>query len=180
VSFISDYVWLSDVTEALHAMYGGEARRAPPPAPSPCTAVRVKRIADARHPACGEFGLFARTDLVQGQHILDYLGLVSVAEDRASDYVVDFGEHSELALDALAVGNEARFINDFRNTGQHANVEFRLRRGERGELRQGVYVGAGVKYVRAGTELLISYGKNYWKSRVGADLESFIYRKPGK
>ena len=71
-------------------------------------------------------------------------------------------------------------INDYRNTGQHANVEFKLRRGERGELRQGVYVSDSIKYIRAGSELLISYGKSYWKSRVGPDLDAFVYRRPGE
>ena len=212
VSFIGDYVWAPDVGAELRAKYAGEPSRREPASPSCCTAVRIKHITDPRHPACGEFGLVASVDLQQGQHILDYLGAVSVAEDRTSDYVVDFGEHSELALDALTVGNEARFvrsappllgrskpscaavsspaspstrtpcvqINDYRNTGQHANVEFKLRRGERGELRQGVYVSDSTKYIRAGSELLISYGKSYWKSRVGPDLDAFVYRRPGE
>lgn len=110
VSFIGDYVWASDVGAELRAQYAGESTRREPPSLSCCTAVRVKSITDASHPACGEFGLVASCNLVQGQHILDYLGVVSVAEDRTSDYVVDFGEHSELALDALTVGNEARFV----------------------------------------------------------------------
>ena len=110
VSFIGDYVWALDVGTELRAKYAGESTRREPASPSCCTAVRIKHITDARHPACGEFGLVASGDLIQGQHILDYLGAVSVAEDRTSDYVVDFGEHSELALDALTVGNEARFV----------------------------------------------------------------------
>ena len=32
--------------------------------------------------------------------------------------------------------------------------------------------------VAAGEELLISYGKPYWRARVG-DLSEFIYRVPG-
>ena len=64
---------------------------------------------------------------------MDYVGAVSGGGEAASasDYVCDFGEHSELALDAAAAGNEARFVNDFRNTGAHPNVEFRLRRDAR-------------------------------------------------
>ena len=58
-------------------------------------------------------------------------------------------------------------------------MEFRLRRDKCGELRQGVFVSekAGV---HAGEELLISYGKSYWKSRVGSNLEEFIVRRPGE
>ena len=89
-----------------------------------------------------------------------------------------FGEHSELALDAKHVGNEARFVNDYRNTGKRANVEFRLRRDALGEMRQGVFVCAK-EGVGAGEELLISYGKSYWTARVG-NLEEFITRRPGE
>ena len=90
----------------------------------------------------------------------------------------EFGEEGELCLDARRVGNEARFVNDFRNTGRRQNVEFRLRRASDGELRQGVYVCAR-NGVAAGEELLISYGKSYWRARVG-DLDAFITRLPGE
>jgi hypothetical protein len=86
VRFLGDYLWASDVTADLCSKYrGDQSRQAPPCTPSPCTVVSVKRISDASHPAFGEFGLFARTDLVVGQLIIDYLGVVSVAEDRSSD-----------------------------------------------------------------------------------------------
>ena len=124
----------------------------------------------------------------------------------------DFGDRSELACDANTYGNEARFLNDvslpsswalagasstsprltarpasralpqFRNTGRHPNVEFRLRRDGRGELRQGVYVRGrreGFDGVRRGEELLVSYGKSYWRGRVG-DLTAFVWRRPGE
>lgn len=89
-----------------------------------------------------------------------------------------FGEHSELALDAKTVGNEARFVNDYRNTGRRANVEFRLRRDAAGEMRQGVFICAK-EGVGEGEELLISYGKSYWTARVGC-MEEFITRRPGE
>ena len=92
VVFTGDYVWASDVGADLRELYAGESTRHDPSSPSCCTAVRIKHITEVGHPACGEFGLMASSDLVQGQHILDYLGAVSVAEDRTSDYVVDFGE----------------------------------------------------------------------------------------
>jgi SET domain-containing protein len=87
-------------------------------------------------------------------------------------------QHSELALDARHIGNEGRFVNDYRNTGRRANVEFRLRRDARGELRQGIFVCAK-EGISAGEELLISYGKSFWRSRIG-NLEDFIVRRPGE
>ena len=76
------------------------------------------------------------------------------------------------------MGNEARFVNDYRNTGRRPNVEFRLRRDRRGELRQGVYVTAKAG-VAAGEELLINYGKPFWRARAGGrSLEEFVRVRP--
>ena len=101
-----------------------------------------------------------------------------IADARTRPSSAQFGEHSELALDAKSVGNEARFVNDYRNTGRRANVEFRLRRDRRGELRQGVYVAAKAG-VAAGEELLINYGKPFWRARAGGrSLEEFVRVRP--
>ena len=103
-----------------------------------------------------------------------------IADARTRPSSAQFGEHSELALDAKSVGNEARFVNDYRNTGRKPNVEFRTRRDAgRSELRQGIFV-CDRRGVSHGDELLISYGKSYWRSRVEGSLEDFIYRKPGE
>ena len=152
--------------------------------------VYFKRIADANHPANGEFGLFCSNDAKPGSWLLDYVGHVSLGEnqDKESDYVSDFGLKSELACDANTYGNEARMINDFRNTGRYPNVEFNLRRDKCGELRQGVYVKStkdarqvGFDGIKKDEELLISYGKSYWRSRVGSGgMEGFVWRYPGQ
>lgn len=178
VEYSNNYVWGADITTELLSKYRPNAPRQRPA--RPCARVKSAVITDSDHPANGEFGLFAAVDLPAGAWVLDYVGAVSLGanEDRSSDYVADFGEESELALDAKSVGNEARFVNDYRNTGRRANVEFKLRRDSRGELRQGLFVAA--KHgITAGEELLISYGKSFWRSRVGS-LEDFIVRRPGQ
>ena len=153
--------------------------------------VYFKRITNKDHPAYGEFGLFcALPRAAPGQWLLDYVGRVTLGEhqNKQSDYVSDFGEHSELACDANTVGNEARFLNDFRNTGKHPNVEFNFRRDANGEFRQGVYVklakdskDQGFDGIKQDEELLVSYGKSYWRSRVdGGDLTAFVWRLPGQ
>ena len=152
--------------------------------------VYFKRISDANHPAYGEYGLFCAKDAKPGSWLLDYVGHVSLGEnqDKASDYVSDFGLKSELACDANTYGNEARMINDFRNTGRYPNVEFNLRRDKCGELRQGVYVKStkdarqiGFDGIKKDEEILISYGKSYWRSRVGSGgMEGFVWRYPGQ
>jgi hypothetical protein len=152
--------------------------------------VYFKRITDTNHPACGEYGLFCALPdgAAPGTWLLDYVGRITLGEnqDIQSDYVSDFGEHSELACDANTFGNEARFLNDFRNTGNHPNVEFNFRRDKHGELRQGVYVKLkkdskveGFDGVKQHEELLVSYGKSYWRSR-HSDLTDFVYRYPGQ
>ena len=178
VTYTNDYLWGDDVTEELLAKYRPAAPRRRPA--RPCVRVRAAVITEADHPALGGCGLFAAVDLPCGAWVLDYVGAVSLGanEDRTSDYVCDFGESSELALDANRTGNEGRFVNDYRNTGRRANVEFKLRRDARGELRQGVFVCAK-EGIGAGAELLISYGKSFWRSRVG-DMEAFIVRRPGE
>jgi hypothetical protein len=178
VTYTNDYAWGDDVSGPLAAKYrpNGFRRRASRQCPRTYSAV----ITEASHPAAGELGLFAALDMPHGAWVLDYVGAVSLGEneDKTSDYVCDFGESSELALDAKLVGNEARFVNDYRNTGRRASVEFRLRRDRRGELRQGIFVCAK-EGVKAGEELLISYGKPFWRARVG-NLEDFIVRRPGQ
>lgn len=140
------------------------------------------RIADADHPACGQHGLCAAVDLVCGAWVLDYGGTVSLKSDQdaSSEYACEFGEKGELTLDATHWGTEARFINDYRNTGCAQNVEFHMRRDRRGELRQGVYVSAR-QGVKAGEELLISYGQGFWRTRIGSmSMEDFVYRRVGE
>ena len=178
VIYSNNYVWSDDVPSDLLHKYKPREPKKRPACPCPRTFSAV--ITEASHPAAGQCGLFAAVPLKQGAWVIDYVGAVGLGanEDRTSDYVCDFGEKSELALDAQRVGNEGRFVNDYRNTGKHANVEFRLRRDGRGELRQGIFVCAK-EGVSAGEELLISYGKSYWRSRVG-DMEAFIVRRPGE
>lgn len=188
VVYSNDYVWDDAVPPCVRAKYGptrpagsgasgGSSKRRRPYA---CPRVQARRIEEERHPAFGQHGLFARVSLARGARVLDYVGRVSLGEheDRTSDYVAEFGDRGELALDANCIGNEARFINDFRNTGRRQNVEFQLRRASDGELRQGVFVSAK-EGIREGEELLISYGKPFWRARVG-DLDAFITRLPGQ
>ena len=95
--------------------------------------VRWQLITDERHPAKGEYGLFAQRKLERGEHVIDYLGLVTLKgnESKTSDYTASFGDDNELALDAERMGNEARMINDFRNTGRASQRAVRPVQGRR-------------------------------------------------
>ena len=142
VSYTNDYTWGDDVPPELRRMYQPRPPRKRPR--RPCKRTFAAAISDVDHPACGENGLFAAVALAHGAWVIDYVGAICLGanEDKSSDYVCDFGEHSELALDANRRGNEGRFVNDYRNTGRRANVEFRTRRDALGELRQGIFVCA--------------------------------------
>mmetsp|Transcript_2482 Transcript_2482/g.3655 ORF Transcript_2482/g.3655 Transcript_2482/m.3655 type:complete len:379 (-) Transcript_2482:250-1386(-) len=191
VEFSNDYRWDESVPSEIKDKYVPRTIRRR--AARPSRNVYVKSITDPDHPAYGEFGLYSAHNLPPGSWLLDYIGhnTLGGTQDKNSDYVSDFGEKSELACDANTFGNEARFINDFRNTGKHANVEFNVRRDARGELRQGVYVklkkdvrgndknNKDFNGVKQDEELLVTYGKSYWRSRVG-NLTDFVWRLPGQ
>ncbi|KAL7427494.1 hypothetical protein ACHAXH_001727, partial [Discostella pseudostelligera] len=151
--------------------------------------VYYQKIIDPDHPAYGEYGLYCAVPdgAPPGTWLLDYIGHISLGEhqDNTSNYVSDFGVHGELSVDAATFGNESRFLNDYRNTGRYANVEFKLRWDACGELRQGVYVkqkkdsrNPNFSGVAKDEELLVSYGRTYWRSRVG-NLTDFVWRLPG-
>ena len=74
-----------------------------------------------------------------GMWLLDYTDHITLGKNQinVSNYVCDFGDNSELACDANTYGNKARFLNDFRNTGRYANVEFNLQQDAHGNYDRG-------------------------------------------
>ncbi|KAG9051074.1 hypothetical protein FS837_012581 [Tulasnella sp. UAMH 9824] len=137
--------------------------------------VKIQVITDPSHPARGQRGLFASQKIPPSTHILDYLGEVHSDERVESDYDLsllqlpspllenDAETFISIGVDAMRMGNEARFINDYRGTGvAKPNVDFREREVD-GELRMSVWSCA--HGLRKGEELLVSYGKSWWKAR---------------
>lgn len=127
--------------------------------------VRIKPITDERHPACGQFGLFSACKLPANTHILDYMGYVhpNFESDPTSDYDISLDSGLGVAIDAQRIGNEGRMVNDYRGIGDRPNVMFddHIVNGER---RIGIYVMS--KDIAKSEELLVSYGKGFWKARV--------------
>ena len=128
-------------------------------------------------------------NLLPNTFILTYLGFVhgSVDTDPTSDY--DLGLNAELgiAVDASGMGNETRFINDYRGVSTIGpNAEFRDVLVDLGhgmlERCVGVFVlsagmvksGKRAKGIAKGDEILVSYGKGFWNGRKGEEkLASF-------
>ncbi|KAJ1652447.1 hypothetical protein IWQ61_007220 [Dispira simplex] len=159
-----------------------------PTCPNPTVAIRT--IVDLTHPACGEYGLFATRPLTPGTLLLVYQGLVTHYDeaDPQSDYVLGLDATEwfrlahrlatvahqpstalvplRLAIDAATMGNEARFINDYRGIAAQPNVEFTdFIHETTGTVNMGVWVRHHP--IAAGQELLVNYGKSFWKSRQG-------------
>ncbi|KAI0823067.1 SET domain protein [Trametes gibbosa] len=126
----------------------------------PKSSVVIRLIAEPAHPACGQYGLFAAKKIPPRSLILDYVGEIHCENRLQSDY--DLSSLS-VGIDAQLMGNEARFINDYRGVKARPNVLFQDRRTNTGELRVSVWTGTDA--VRKGEELLVSYGKSWWRGR---------------
>jgi hypothetical protein len=147
-------------------------------ASGPYTNVKITPIKATSHPANGQHGLFANQHLPPDSFVLPYLGYVhdQTDTDAASDYDLSLDRERGIGVDATRMGNEARFINDYRGVSTRANAEFRdifvdLGNGKV-EKRVGVFVlsagksGKRAKGIMKNEEILVSYGKGFWSERL--------------
>ena len=161
------------------------AKIAPEALKSPCPWVEIRTIEDTKHPAHGQRGLFAFQHLQPDSFICLYLGDVhtnSMSDtDPHSDYDLSYDRDIGLSVDAARSGSEARFANDYRGVVERPNSEFRdcfvqvksdkRSSGLKWERRVGIFVLSAGKAgkrkagVKAGEEILITYGKGYWEGR---------------
>ncbi len=128
--------------------------------------VAIQLITETSHPACGQYGLFATRKIPPRTLILDYIGEVHCDDRPDSDYDLSLyrtPDYISVGIDAQHAGNEARFINDYRGVKGKPNAAFQERRTESGELRMSVWSGA--EALKKGDELLVSYGKSWWRER---------------
>lgn len=192
VSFLSDQTYSLAVTTETQAALGrttAESANFPriiadlwkPPNPR----VKICTIAEEKHPACGQRGLFAAQPLAPNTFICLYLGHVhtnSLSDtDPHSDYDLNLDGDLGLSVDAGSSGNESRFVNDYRGIAERPNVEFvdcmievpctKRAGGLKWERRVGICVlsagkaGKRKKGVMEGEEILVTYGKGFWEGR---------------
>lgn len=124
--------------------------------------VRIKLITDSGHPTCGQYGLFALKKIPPRSHIIDYIGEVHCEERPDSDYDLSLYRSQDgvnVGVDASRMGNESRFINDYRGIQGKPNAEFVEYRTESGELRMSIW--SKVEGIKKGDEILVSYGKSW-------------------
>ncbi|OQR94203.1 SET domain protein [Achlya hypogyna] len=131
-------------------------------APARSYAMSILRITDEAHPAVNEYGLFAAEPLPPHTLVLNYVGRVHLQTDFPdSDYAVTY--YGAFAIDATSAGNEARFINDYRNIASRPNVAFDTYADAAGRIHAGVFTLN--KPIAAGEEILGNYGRAYWRAR---------------
>ena len=144
----------------------------------PCRKVHIQPIIDQSHPANGQSGLFAAQNLRPDTFICFYLGFIhdQTETDPTSNYDLSLDRELQIGVDATDMGNEARFINDYRGICEGPNVEFRDCLVDIGghilERRIGVFVlspgkkgGNRAKGITKGEEIVVSYGKGFWSHR---------------
>jgi hypothetical protein len=148
---------------------------------SPSALVKITPISDQNHPAYKEFGLFASKALSPESLVLFYVGWIHTQSesDGTSDYDLSLDRELGIGIDASNSGNEARFINDYRGIGSSPNAEFRdiwiESASGKFERRMGVFVlpagksGKRAKGIARGEEILVSYGKGFWKERMATE-----------
>ncbi|KAF4548905.1 Hypothetical protein D9617_24g016180 [Elsinoe fawcettii] len=153
---------------------------------SPCSTVVIRAVTQQGHPANGQCGLFATKHLTPGSFILPYVGLIHINTpedtDGESDYDLSMERELGISMDANKIGNEARFVNDYRGIADSPNAEFQdcwvqlpvvegQRKGGRWERRIGVFVlaagkaGKKARGIQPGQEILVNYGRSFWTER---------------
>lgn len=110
----------------------------------------------------GQFGLFATKKIPSRTYLLDYLGEVHCDDRPSSDYDLSLYRTPDgsvsVGVDASVMGNEGRFLNDYRGIREKPNAQFLERRCDNGELRMSIWTDSAV--IKKGEEILVSVAKS--------------------
>lgn len=133
--------------------------------PAPPSLGVIRPIVDPSHPAYGQRGLFAARKIPARTLIVEYIGEVHSDERPTSDYDISLYRfpRESVGVDASRMGNEARFVNDYRGIRLKPNAEFVDQRTAGGDLRMGIWSLA--ERIPKGDEIVVSYGKAWWTAR---------------
>lgn len=163
VRYIENCGYHSSVSPSTRSFIQGNSTKSPH---NPHSRVAIRLISSSSHPACGQYGLFAAKKIPPKTHILDYIGEIHCDDRPDSDYDLSLYRSLDgvnVGVDASVMGNEARFINDFRGIRDRPNAVFSDGRMASRELRMSVWSSSEV--IKKGEEILVSYGKSWWKER---------------
>lgn len=88
-------------------------------------------------------------------------------DDRPnSDYDLSLHRSQDgihVGIDASVMGNEARFINDYRGVRSKPNAVFSDVKTDSGAMRMSIWSSG--EEIKKGEEILVSYGKAWWRAR---------------
>ncbi|CAK4250006.1 unnamed protein product [Aphanomyces euteiches] len=130
--------------------------------PPPAISLAIQLITSPDHPVFNSYGLFATTTIPPETLVCNYIGRVHLQSDFPdSDYAVTY--YGNYSIDATYAGNEARFINDYRNIATRPNVAFDTYRDADGMIQVGVW-SLNVS-IAPGEEILGNYGRAFWRAR---------------
>ncbi|KAF8971505.1 hypothetical protein BDZ97DRAFT_1650971 [Flammula alnicola] len=128
--------------------------------------VTIRAISNSSHPANGQFGLFAAQRISPKTHIVDYIGEIHCDDRPDSDYDLSLcrlPDGLSVGIDATTMGNEARFVNDYRGISKKPNAIFVDGRSSSGEMKMSIWSSG--EEIKKGEEMLVSYGKSWWRYR---------------
>ncbi|GLB36436.1 putative SET (Su(var)3-9, Enhancer-of-zeste, Trithorax) domain containing protein [Lyophyllum shimeji] len=128
--------------------------------------VVIRRITSTSHPAQGQCGLFAAKKIPPQTHVIDYIGEIHCDDRPDSDYDLSlYRGHDGVnaGIDASRMGNEARFVNDYRGIAAKPNAVFSDLKTPLGEMRMSIWSSG--QEIKKGEEILVSYGKAWWRAR---------------
>ena len=97
--------------------------------------------------------------------MISTIGEIHCDDRPESDYdlsLLRLSDGTSIGVDASKMGNEARFVNDYRGVKPKPNAIFADSRSKSGELRICIRSRDEIK---KGEEILVSYGKSWWASR---------------
>lgn len=117
--------------------------------------VKIEKINDPNSILYNQFGLFSTIEFDKFDIIGQYTGKL-VNEFQGGVYVAS---SNKCCIDAINIGNELRFINDYRNISDNPNVT--IRKCYIDKKPRVMFVVT--KQINIGEQLLTDYGDDYWK-----------------
>lgn len=117
--------------------------------------VKIEKINDPTSVVFNQYGLFATEDFQKFDILGQYTGNI-VNSSNGGIYVASLDKCN---IDAQKIGNELRFINDFRNISNSENVVIRTSYID----KKPRVIFIVTKDIKKGDQLLTDYGDDYWK-----------------
>lgn len=98
------------------------------------------------------------------------LGEIHCDERPDSDYDLSLcrlPDGISVGIDANIMGNEARFVNDYRGISDKPNAVFLEGKTPSFDLK--IAIWSSTEEIKKGQEILVSYGKSWWRSRTNIE-----------